>query len=700
MKSFLLLLAILAGTNAHAAEKKITDLTLLPAASYDTADVLAIVDVSANQTKKTRILDLDGRYVSAGALSPNVVLVTDASGTIAGQAQLDRTKGGTGISSTATFPSSGVVVTRDAVETLTNKTMSGASNTFSNVGYSSLLLSNSIVNADVNASAAIAYPKLDLLGSVTNADLAGGIAYGKLVLSNSIVNADVNASAAIAYPKLNLVGSVTNADLAGSIAYGKLVLSNSIVNADVATGAAVDYSKLALSNSIVNADVNASAAIAYPKLDLVGSVTNADLAGGIAYGKLVLSNSIVNADVNASAAIAYPKLDLLGSVTNADLAGSIAYGKLVLSNSIVNADVATGAAIDYAKLSLSNSIVNADVNASAAIAYPKLNLVGSVTNADLAGSIAYSKLVLSNSVVNADVATGAAIDYSKLNLSGSVTNSDLAGSIAYNKLTLTNSIVNADIASGAAIVDTKLDTISTALKVSNSATTATSANTALAIVARDGSGDFTAGTITATLNGNASNITGVAAIANGGTGASNASAAVNAILPPQGGQSGKYLTTNGTNPSWATVAGAGFTDSAIRLDTPNGFGSTNTKIRRLTGTVSTTGSDLSYADTASAGTSITVNTSGVYAFSYSEEGSSGSPVFGLSLNSANLTSDVNGLPSSELLILSSVGSGNERQALTWVGYLTAGDVVRPHTNEGTATFVSANITTLTAARVH
>lgn len=57
---------------------------------------------------------------------------------------------------------------------------------------------------------------------------------------------------------------------------------------------------------------------------------------------------------------------------------------------------------------------------------------------------------------------------------------------------------------GTAIADTYLGTISTALKVSNSATTATSANTASAIVARDASGNFTAGTITATLTGTAS----------------------------------------------------------------------------------------------------------------------------------------------------------------------------------------------------
>ena len=61
---------------------------------------------------------------------------------------------------------------------------------------------------------------------------------------------------------------------------------------------------------------------------------------------------------------------------------------------------------------------------------------------------------------------------------GTVTNTMLAGSIA----------------------DTKLNTISTAGKVSNSATTATSANTASAIVARDASGNFSAGTIDATID--------------------------------------------------------------------------------------------------------------------------------------------------------------------------------------------------------
>lgn len=75
---------------------------------------------------------------------------------------------------------------------------------------------------------------------------------------------------------------------------------------------------------------------------------------------------------------------------------------------------------------------------------------------------------------------------------------------ASGTVTLSGAIINADINASAAIVDTKLATIATAGKVSNSATTATSANTNNAIVARGASGQFSAGTITASLTGAAS----------------------------------------------------------------------------------------------------------------------------------------------------------------------------------------------------
>jgi hypothetical protein len=159
----------------------------------------------------------------------------------------------------------------------------------------------------------------------------------------------------------------------------------------------------------------------------------------------------------------------------------------VTTNANLTGDVTS---VGNATAIASGVIINADVNAAAGIAYSKLNLATSIVNADVSTSaaIAYSKLNLATSIVNADVSTTAAIAYSKLNLA--------------------TSIVNSDISASAAIVDTKLATISTASKVSNSATTATSANTASAIVARDASGNFTAGTITANLTGNVSGSSG------------------------------------------------------------------------------------------------------------------------------------------------------------------------------------------------
>ena len=98
------------------------------------------------------------------------------------------------------------------------------------------------------------------------------------------------------------------------------------------------------------------------------------------------------------------------------------------------------------------------------------------------------------------------LDFSKISAYPLET-ADLADDAVTSAKIADGTIVNADVNASAAIADTKLDTISTAGKVSNSATTATDANTASAIVARDASGNFSAGTITADLSGNASTVT-------------------------------------------------------------------------------------------------------------------------------------------------------------------------------------------------
>ena len=52
-----------------------------------------------------------------------------------------------------------------------------------------------------------------------------------------------------------------------------------------------------------------------------------------------------------------------------------------------------------------------------------------------------------------------------------------------------------------------------------------------------------------------SGVTGTLPIANGGTGNTTASDAINALLPSQGGNSGLYLKTDGSTLSWAAASG-------------------------------------------------------------------------------------------------------------------------------------------------
>jgi hypothetical protein len=160
-----------------------------------------------------------------------------------------------------------------------------------------------------------------------------------------------------------------------------------------------------------------------------------------------------------------------------------------------------------------------------------LSASAGITNAQLAGSIAASKLV------GTDIATV-----------GTITSGTWSGTaIAYSKLNIAASIVNADIASGAAIADSKLASITTAGKVANTATTATNANTASAIVARDASGNFTANIISGTLSGTATNVSGIVAVANGGIGLTTV------------GTNGQVLSSDGTNITWSNPAATGIT---------------------------------------------------------------------------------------------------------------------------------------------
>jgi len=137
------------------------------------------------------------------------------------------------------------------------------------------------------------------------------------------------------------------------------------------------------------------------------------------------------------------------------------------------------------------------------------------------------------------------------------------------------------------------------------------------------------------IGGNAANVTGTVAIANGGTGQITANAAFNALAPSQTSQSGKYLTTDGTNTSWATnplgtVTSVSFTGGLISVATSTTtpaftvagtswgipyFSSASTWASTAAGTTgqvltATTGSAPTWASPATSGTVTSVAVSG------------------------------------------------------------------------------------------
>jgi hypothetical protein len=237
-------------------------------------------------------------------------------------------------------------------------------------------------------------------------------------------------------------------------------------------------------------------------------------------------------------------------------------------------------------------------NTSPTLVTPALGTPSALVGTNITGTAA--GLTAGNVTTNANL-TGAvtsvgnaATVVTNANLTGDVTSVGNATSIAAGV------IVNADINASAGIVDTKLATISTASKVSNSATTATSANTANAIVARDASGNFSAGTITAALTGNASTVTTNANLTGDVTSSGNATTLAT-VNPNVGSFTFSSITVNAKGLITAASSGSApvefVSGTAITFNqtsAPTGWTKSlthdNKALRVVTGTVGTGGS--------------------------------------------------------------------------------------------------------------
>ena len=285
----------------------------------------------------------------------------------------------------------------------------------------------------------------------------------------------LHASGSTVYP----VFTATDADEANELA------STMTTQGDILTHGASTFARIGIGTAAQVLRVNSGAtAPEWGQVATAGIADDAVTAAKIATGAVGADEIAANA-VGASE-LADDAVDTAAIVNLAVTTGKIA------DSAVTSAKIADG------------TIVDADINASAAITLSKLgtgalpttitvasaNLVdGTITGTDIASGTITSTNIASGTITSANITDG------------TITGTDIASGTVTSTNIADNTIVNADINSAAGIVDTKLATISTAGKVSNSATTANASNVGSSIVARDSSGNFNAGTINATFVG-------------------------------------------------------------------------------------------------------------------------------------------------------------------------------------------------------
>lgn len=360
-----------------------------------------------------------------------------------------------------------------------------------------------IVNADINASAAIAYSKLSLADSIVNADInsAAAIAYSKLALSNSIVNADIAAGAAIALDKLAALTAtrVLASDGSGVISVASFAPADVILkNGTVAFTADQSIGGFKITNlgaPVAGTDaatknyVDSVAEGLKPKTAArVATTANITIASDLNVGDVIDGITLVNGDrvlvkdqstasengiyvagATPARSTDFDSLSPIDEINGALVAvqeGTLNSGKVFVQSGTVTTigtdpisfvffnSSATLVGGDGITISGSNVSVDHDGEGLQFVAAQlALELDGTTLSKSSTGL-----KVASGGITNTEVNAAAAIAYSKLSLAGSIVNADInsAAAIAYSKLALTNSVVNADIAAAAAIALTKL----------------------------------------------------------------------------------------------------------------------------------------------------------------------------------------------------------------------------------------------------
>ncbi|MFM7019792.1 MAG: beta strand repeat-containing protein, partial [Aquirufa sp.] len=590
------------GTGATTAAAALTSLGAQSTANLSTnmtTDAASLTKYPAVKTVKD--------YIDASV----VAATPDATTSVKGKIQLDGDLAGTG--TTAAAP----VISDNAITTVK---INGDAVT------SAKIADGTIVNADINASAAIADTKLATIstsGKVSNSATTATDAN----TASAIVARDASGNFTAGTVTANLTGLASKATNINGGGLGDLPYQSAANTTSLLTGSTSatkqfltqtgtgSVSAAPAWGSIVAADISNLASgvgtfLTTPSsVNLANAITNETGSGTVVFNT---SPTLVTPTIGAAnatsvgfagstsgtATLAAPAVAGTTTITLPGATGTLATlaGTETLTNKTLTSPVLTTpnlgvpSAIDLTNATslpvaaITGTLPITQGGTGATTASAALTALGAQSTANLSTNLStdaasltkYPAVKTIKDYVDASISSGApdadATTKGKVQLAGDLTGTAASPAIAASAVTTAKindgavtsakiadgTIVNADINASAAIADTKLATISTSGKVSNSATTATDANTASAIVARDASGNFTAGTITADLTGLASKATNI----NGGNiGAIPYQSAANttALLTGNTSATKKFLTQTGDGtaaaaPVWAGVA--------------------------------------------------------------------------------------------------------------------------------------------------
>ena len=495
-----------------------------PASVNSTDDFIVVIDPETSSEEIVRVTSISSNTLTVVRGHDGSTGKTHTSGAKVRHMAVgeDMRNAASHIEGTAVHGATGAVVGTTNTQTLTNKTISAASNTISE-----------IANANIAAAAAIADTKLGTISTASKVQNSATTA----TASNSgsaIVSRDASGNFAATTITAALTGNVTgNASTATTLATARnfQILGDVEASAQSFDGSGnVNLTTSIATGVIVNADVNASAAIAATKIAGTaitaadtGTVTNTMLAGSIANGKLA-TDPLARANH-----------------TGTQLAATVSdFDTQVRTSKVTDLAAPTGSfSMNSQKITnLATPTSNTDASTKAYVDTSISNLIdGAPGTLDTLNEIA------------AAIADTANFSDTVVLKSGSTMSGALA--MGTNKVTGMGDPTSAQDAATKNYVDTVV------IAPSNLTGVITSSGAATSIASQTGTGTKFVVDTSPTL---VTPVLGVATATsiNGTTIPSSATLVKTAdttlLVPSQTGQSGKYLTTNGTASSWDTVS--------------------------------------------------------------------------------------------------------------------------------------------------